>query len=211
MPYSNPQNSSEPVQPASIMQAKTFGFNQPPGGANSQQFLESVLPGIGNLTKSATGAIGNLLDGLPSVSQARTTNAYWGVGAGQPAGGPGGTGDINSFIGQRGTDLYGQQAQQNQQQGLQDLMQTIGTYTSPALANQGQQMQNQQFGQNLAQQGSEFSQGQNQQNQQFQQNLGFEQNQANTQNQLNQFQAMLSALGLGNQITGQLPGNLQSF
>src|SRR5208282_3748133 len=115
----------------------TTSTNQTP-----QAFLESVLPGVSNLTTSATGAIGNLLNGLPSTSQARTTNAYWGVGAGQPGAGAGSTGDINSFIGQRGTDLYGQQAQQNQQTGLQDLLSTIGSYTSPALSNQGQQIQN---------------------------------------------------------------------
>lgn len=166
-------------------------------GTSPQAFLESVLPGIGNLTTSATGVIGNLLNGLPSASQARTTNAYWGVGAGTPASGAGGAGDINSFIGQRGTDLYGQQANANQQTGLQDLLSTIGSYTSPALANQGQQFQNNQFGANLAQQGSEFTQSQQQQQNQFDQT-----------NQLNQFEAMLSALGLGNNIVGQLPGNI---
>lgn len=157
-----------------------------PAASNPQQFLESVLPGVGNLTTSATGVIGNLLSGLPSASQARTSNAYWGVGAGTPASGPNNAGAVNTFIGNRGADLYGQQANQNQQTGLNDLLQTIGSYTSPALANQGQQMQNTQFGQNLAQQGSQFQQTY----------------------QLEQFQAMLQALGLGNQITGQLPGNI---
>jgi hypothetical protein len=156
--------------------------------SNPQQFLESVLPGVSNLTSSATGVIGNLLNGLPSASQSRTTNAYWGVGAGTPAGGPNGAGAVDTFIGNRGADLYGQQANQNQQTGLNDLLQTIGTYTSPALGNQGQQMQNSQFGASLAQQGSEFDQNY----------------------QLQKFQAMLSSLGLGNQITGQLPGNIQT-
>ena len=168
------------VPPANPAAATTAGT-----GTDSQAFLESVLPGIGNLTTSATGVIGNLLNGLPSTSQARTTNAYWGVGAGTPAAGAGGAGDINTFIGQRGTDLYGQQAQQNQQTGLQDLLSTIGTYTSPALANQGQQLQNQQFGQSLAQSGSQFNQSQGQQAAEF-----------NQTNQLQQLQTMLSALGL---------------
>jgi hypothetical protein len=133
---------------------------------NPQQFLESVLPGVTNLT----------------------TNAYFGVGAGTPASGSNGAGAVNTFIGNRGADLYNQQANANQQTGLNDLLSTIGTYTSPALANQGQQLQNSQFNANLAQQGSEFQQ----------------------QNQLAQFQAMLQALSLGNNITGQLPGNISS-
>jgi hypothetical protein len=121
-------------------------------------FINSLLPGLSGLTSTATGDIGSLLAGLPSPSLARTTNAYWGAGAGTPAGGAGTTGDINSFIGARGTDLYGQQAQANQQTGLQDLLQTIGSYSAPALSAQGQAQQANQFGQNLAQQGSQFGQ-----------------------------------------------------
>src|ERR1035437_9287897 len=115
--------------------SKEFRKLLPPvtGGSN---FLNSLLPGFNNLTTSATGDIQSLLNGLPSPSQARTTNAYWGAGAGTPAGGAGTTGDINSFIGARGTDLYGQQAAANQQTGLQDLLQTIGTYSAPALQAQ---------------------------------------------------------------------------
>jgi hypothetical protein len=134
-------------------------------------FINSLLPGLSGLTSSATGDISSLLNGLPSTSQARTTNAYWGAGAGTPAGGAGTTGDINSFIGARGTDLYGQQAAANQQTGLQDLLQTIGTYASPALQAQGQAQQANQFGQNLSQQGSQFGQNltADQQNQAFNQ------------------------------------------
>ena len=121
-------------------------------------FINSLLPGMDNLTNSATSNIQSLLSGLPSTSQARTTNAYWGAGAGAPAGGTGTTGDINSFIGARGTDLYGQQAAANQQTGLTDLLSTIGAYSAPALTAQGQALQNQQFGQNLTQQGNQFGQ-----------------------------------------------------
>lgn len=161
-----------------------------PQTGTSQQWLENILPGIGNMTSSATGNIQSLLSGLPSTSQTRTANAYWGVGAGTPASGTpmaggGNTGDINSFIGQRGTDLYGNQAQQNNQTGLQNLLSTIGSYTSPVLQNQGQQLQNSQFGQNLAQAGSQFNQSQGQQAAEF-----------NQTNQLQQFQTYLHALGL---------------
>ena len=153
------------------------------GTTANQNFLESVLPGISNLTSSATGDIQNMLNGLPSVSQAKTNNAYFGVSAGQPD-----TGGVGTFTGNEGANLYGQQTQANQQQGLQNLFSSIGAYSQPILANQGQQLQNSQFGA-----------AQGQQNNQFQQNY-----------QLQQFQAMLGALGLGNQIVGQSQGNIQS-
>lgn len=148
---------------------------------NGQNFLESVLPGIGNLTSSATGVISNLLNGLPSVSQARTNNAYFGVGSGQPA-----TGGVGTFTANRGADLYGQQANQNRQQGLSNLFQALGSYSQPILANQGQQFQNNQFNAQLGQQANQFNQNY----------------------ELQKFQAMLSALGLGNQIAGQPQGNI---
>lgn len=208
-PYTDPLTSTGPVQPALISQARpSAGNKSTTTGTNSQAFLESVLPGVSSLTTSATGVIGNLLNGLPSAPLARTTNAYWGVGAGTPASGTGGAGDINSFIGQRGTDLYNTQANSNQQTGLNDLLQTIGTYTSPALANQGQQLQNTQFNNQLSQQGDQFSQSQGQQLLEFLQSQGQQQGQFNTTNQNTQFENMLSALGLGNSITGQLPGNI---
>jgi hypothetical protein len=193
--YSNPYNSGNPVQPAAVSSAKSFSTGGT-GTSNPQQFLESVLPGIGALTSTATSNISSLLNGLPSPGTARTANAYWGVGAGTPA-----SGDINSFIGQRGTDLYGQQAQASQQTGLQDLLQTLGAYSSPVLSNQGQQMQNTQAGNQLGYDYSALSQS----GQEFNQNLAQQQQQFNSTNSLNQFQSMLSALGLGNQITGGIP------
>src|ERR1035437_2213125 len=96
-----------------------------PPVTGGSDFLNSLLPGFNNLTTSATGDIQSLLSGLPSPSQARTTNAYWGAGAGTPAGGAAGAGNINSFIGARGTDLYGAQAQANQQTGIDNLMKMI--------------------------------------------------------------------------------------
>lgn len=151
------------------------------GTAANQNFLESVLPGIGNMTSSATSAIQNMLNGLPSVSQARTNNAYFGVGAGQPD-----TGGVGTFTATRGADLYGQQAQANKQQGIQNLFGAIGAYSQPILSNQSQQLQNQQFNSNLGQQANQFDQ----------------------QFQLQKFQAMLQAMGLGNQIVGAPTGNI---
>lgn len=170
-----------------MSRAVNFTTGTPATSGTGNDFLESILPGIGKLTSGATGAVDNLINGLPSPSQARTTNAYWGVGAGTPSGGPNSTGDINSFIGRRGADLYGQQSQQRQQTGIDDLLKLIGGYSSPALANQGQQQQNSQFFANLGQNSDQFNQNY----------------------QLNKFQAMLQALGLGNQIAGQNQPNIQ--
>jgi hypothetical protein len=218
-----------------------------PVTSDSQNWLESVLPGVGNLTTSATGVIGNLLNGLPSASQARTTNAYYGAANGQTAGN-----DVNSFIDARGSDLYNTQANANQQTGLSDLNSLLGTYTTAATNNQSVQnqntqaanslaqqnaentqaqsqqlteyqnslnqannqfnqsqgQQNTQFNQNLNQNQNQFTQSQDQQNTQFNNNLNQNQNQFNSTNQLNQFQEMLNAMGLGNSIVGNTTGNI---
>ena len=62
-------------------------------------------------------------------------------------------------------------------------------------------MQNTQAGNQLGYDYSALSQS----GQEFNQNLAQQQQQFNSTNSLNQFQAMLSALGLGNQITGGIP------
>lgn len=174
--------------------------------------LAESIPGLNNMSSAASGNILNLLSGNASPSLARTTNAYWGVGAGQPA-----TSDINSFIGQRGTDLYGQQAQANQQTGLQDLLSMIQGYSGNVGLGAGQQQQGQQFTQSQAQQAGQFAASlaqqaaqSAQQDKQFNQSLGentrqFDQsqgqqnNQFNMTNSLNQFQAQINALlGFGN-------------
>lgn len=134
--------------------------------------LQQTIPGLSTATNQASSNILNLLGGLPSTSQARTTNAYWGVGAGQPA-----TGGIGTFIGNRGTDLYGQQAQQNNQTGLSNLLSLIGGYSGTVSPTAPQLLQNQQFNSQLAQ----------------------NQNQFDATNALNEFNSQLNALSvLGN-------------
>ena len=117
--------------------------------------LQDAIPGLGDMTNSASSNILQLLNGNPSPSLTRTTNAYWGVGAGQPA-----TGDITSFIGNRGTDLYHTQANANQQQGLGDLLNLVGGYSGTVAPTPGQNQQNSQFYANLGQQGTQFNQQQ---------------------------------------------------
>jgi hypothetical protein len=138
---------------------------------DTSAYLNQVLPGFDKLGGQATSVISNLLSGLPSASAARTSNAYFGAGSG--------VGSTSDFLRNRGYDLYGQQAQQRQQTGLQDLLSTIGGYSGTVVPTAGQSLQNTQFGQQLGEQSSEFGQ-----------NL-----------QLQQFQAMLQALSLGEKIT----------
>lgn len=144
---------------------------------DTSAYLNQVLPGFRDLSGAATGVIGNLLRGLPSVDAARTSNAYFGANSGL---GPG-----SDFLRNRGYDLYRTQADQRNQAGLTDLLSTLGAYSGTVVPTAGQTLQNEQFGRSLSEQQSEF-----------QQNYA-----------LNQFQAMLQALGLGNQIssTGLYP------
>ena len=88
--------------------------------------------------------------------------------------------------------MYNQKAAQNQQTGLSDLTSLLGATTSPALqysglgvTQQGQNLQNQQFNSQLGQNASEFDQT----------------------NQIAQFNAMLNALGLGQQMNAQQSGS----
>jgi hypothetical protein len=124
----------------------------PPNPASPTSLLGAIpqLPGLAN---SAVGDISQLLSGLPSPSWARTTNAYAGVSSGQPA-----TGDLGTFIGNRGADIYHLQAQQNQQQGLQDLGSLIRTYSGTVAPTAGENLQNQQYYSGLQQRGQEFEQ-----------------------------------------------------
>ena len=156
----------------------------PATAANQPQTLAQSIPGLDHMSSAASGNILNLLSGSASPSKARTTNAYWGVGAGQPA-----TSDINSFIGQRGTDLYGQQANANQQTGLQDLLSMIQGYSGNVGLGAGQQQQGQQFTQSQAQQAAQFGAS-----------LAEQQREFNYTNSLGQFNALNNAMqGDGNQ------------
>ena len=120
-----------------------------PGG-NFDTFLNQVLPGASNLTQSGTDVIQNMLNGLPSVSNARTANAYFGANSGMGAG--------SEFLQNRGYDLYNQQANQQTQSGITNLLGMLQGYSSPALQYQGQQLQNAQSGAAQGQQANEFNQ-----------------------------------------------------
>lgn len=152
------------------------GNSAPSSGAN---YLGGL--GFGGLINSAQQDVGSLLNGLPSPSTTRTANAYFGAGTGL------GTG--SDFLRNRGYDLYGQQSQQRQQTGLQDLNSLMSGVSSPELSNQGQQLQNTQFNANLNQQGDQYSQDL----------------------QLKKFLANLQAIGLGREITTGNSINIPQF
>lgn len=122
----------------------------PTSTATGSPTISAAIPGLNDLSQTASGNIQDLLSGLPSASWARTTNAYWGAGAGQPN--PGGAG---TFAGNRGADLYHLQANQNQQQGLDDLLKMVQGYSGTVASTPGQIQQGGQFSQELAQKQSE--------------------------------------------------------
>jgi hypothetical protein len=130
--------------------------NQPasPTSAAYPTTLQGAIPGLNNLLGTASGNISNLLSGLPSAGMAQTTNAYAGATAGQP----GQANALGTFLGNRGADLYNQQATGYQQTGLSDLLNLIGTSSGNLATTPGQNLQNTQFNQNLSQSGSEFNQ-----------------------------------------------------
>lgn len=145
---------------------------------NPNDFLNQL--GFGGLIGSAKSNIANLLHGLPSADQARTENAYFGVQSGMPG---------SDYVRNRGYDLYNQKAQNYRQAGMSNLTDLLGSVTSPTLSNQAQQLQNQQFQQQLGQSGSQFNQ-----------NL-----------ELQQFLAQLQAIGLGNQIVSSNKQSLPNY
>lgn len=122
---------------------------QPNGGTD---FLNNIIPGFNGLNQKSSDVIGNLLNGTPNAATAQNAAATFGTTNGFGAG----SGIANRF----GYDLYGQQGAQRQQQGLGDLSNLIGSVANPTLQNQGQNLQNQQFGANLNQQANEFNSSQ---------------------------------------------------
>ena len=153
--------------------ASAFGgyAQSPPANTTSNpgDFLNQL--GFGGLVQSGQNVIGDLLNGNPSASTVRNATAAFGSGAGL------GTG--SGITNRMGYDLYNQQGQARQQTGLSDLNSLISSTSSPALTNQAQQMQNQQFGAQLGQQNSQFGQDL----------------------ELKQFLSQLQAMGLGAAIS----------
>jgi len=108
-------------------------------GIGNLPWLEGIVPGISANTNTASQNVGSMLNGLPSAGPARTKAAYFGATSGLPNSG------VSSAL---GYDLYNQDAQRYQQQGFDDLMKMLTTYSGPAL-------QDKQFNTNMAFQSSQ--------------------------------------------------------
>lgn len=119
----------------------------PPTAATSGAVTNSV-PGFNNLSRSATGNIANLLTGLPSASPTQRANAYFGVGSGMPN---------SDFVRNRGFDLFGEQAEQHKQRGLDDFLKVLQGYSGTVMPTAGQQIQNQQFNAGLQSNEGQFN------------------------------------------------------
>jgi len=129
---------------------------------SGSDFLNNIIPGFAGLNSKSSSVINNLLNGSPNPAVAQNAGATFAAQNGESP--------QSGNIGRYTYDLYGQQANQRQQQGLQDLSGLIGSIAQPTLQNQGQNLQNQQFGANLNQQASEFNTSQqNENNRQMQQ------------------------------------------
>ncbi len=117
--------------------------------------LNQAIPGLPNLTGTASNDIQSLLSGNVSPSITRNAAATFGVQNGLGTG----SGVTNRY----GYDLYKNQGRQNQQMGIQDLLGLVGGYSGTVAPSAGQNLQNTQFQQQLAQQANEFNQSQQQQ------------------------------------------------
>lgn len=115
----------------------------------TSNYLSKIIPNFDENSGTASSIIKNLLSGQPNPGTVQNAAATFGVQNGLGSG---------SGITQRfGADLYGQQADARRQTGLSDLSLLIGSISSPTLEDQGQNLQNQQFNQNLNQNASEFN------------------------------------------------------
>lgn len=118
----------------------------------STDFLSKLIPGFGNLNSSTSDVIKNLLTGNPNPGTAQNAAATFGAANGQGAG----AGITQRF----GYDLYNQQADARRQTGIKDLLDYINGISSPTLANQGQEIGQSEFNQNLGQRQLENTQNQ---------------------------------------------------
>jgi hypothetical protein len=121
---------------------------------NSDSFLQSIIPGFTGNTGAASSYIGQLLTGnVPKdvTNQIQDKAAAWGVNAGVPGFGSG------SLTSEQALKNLGLTSLGEEQTGYGDLLGLISGISSPTLENQGQQFQQQQFGQNLAQRQNEFN------------------------------------------------------
>lgn len=112
--------------------------NPTPSVPSISNILNSALPGIGGATNSAVSYVSDMLNGLPSPSNARRINAYGGAASGMPG---------SEFVRNRGYDIYGQQAEQRKSQGFRDLLALLSGGSGILFPNVAQQQSGNEFGQ----------------------------------------------------------------
>lgn len=129
------------------------------------------MPGLAGMTPNVLGIINSAITGLPSPSDERAKNAYFGSKSGlgiAPGGVPG-----DDFLTNRGYDLYKRKAREQQRGGIQDLATMIGAYSGNVAPTPGQELAQREQAADRGQRASEFSQ-----------NLSFQQQMYNDQKAL---------------------------
>jgi len=111
--------------------------------------INQAIPGLEGMTRSATGIINNALQGLPSASESRLSNAYFGAQSGLDP--------TSDFLRNRGYDLYKRNANQFQRQGVQDLLSLVGGYSGTVAPTPGQEIGAQQASADRGQRAAEFN------------------------------------------------------
>jgi hypothetical protein len=106
------------------------------------------IMGFNRLTKSDSGNIQQLLDGLPNPSLARNAAAYNGVQSGVPG---------SEYANNRGFDLYNTQADARRKSGHEQLLGLLQGVSGTAIATPGQQMASADASAARVQQGSQFN------------------------------------------------------
>lgn len=101
--------------------------------AGSRTFATGI-PGFDELSGIASGNVRNLLEGTEDPSITRNLNAAFGAGSGLAPG--------SEFLNNRAIDLYGQRGAARKQQGFNDLLSMLGTYSGTVTATPGQVLGN---------------------------------------------------------------------
>lgn len=117
--------------------------------AATSNYLDKIIPNFSGNASHAGSIIDNLLNGSANIGTAQNAAATFGA--------QNGLGNNSGLSNHVGYDFLNQQGAQRQQTGLSDLSSLIGSISSPTLEDQGQNLQNQQFNQNLNQNASEFN------------------------------------------------------
>jgi hypothetical protein len=116
---------------------------------NTSASLNSVIPGFSKNSASASNLIRELLSGKLTSGE-RNAIADYGAERATLGGMPGSTGQGGSLFANNDLRNIGLQSGQRQQQGVQDLLSMLGQYSGTVVPTAGQELQNQQFGQDLA-------------------------------------------------------------